>query len=153
MLSFIASFGGSCLHRATRWGAVLALVASLMLSLATSAAADNCGHYVKRLGPGFVPSKAAAEKVAAESNHPTTNSPCPCQGPECRRAPQDETPLPPSAPVRTASPQDLMSLADREIEITLGSSWLTGDCSGRPSRGYPLRVMPPPRALFFLGGG
>jgi hypothetical protein len=147
MLSFIANFGGSCVHRATRWGSSIALVAGLMLSLASGAAADTCGHYVKRLGPGFTPGKAAAEKVADESNHTTSKSPCPCQGPECRRAPQDQTPLPPSAPVRTASPQDLMSLADRrDIEMTFGSSWLTGDFSGRPSRGYPLGMMRPPSA-------
>src|SRR5262245_45411529 len=108
MLSFIASFGGACVHRATRWAVPFALVAGLILSLANSAAADSCGHYVKRLGPGFTPGKAAAEKVAAESSHSATKSPCPCQGPECRRAPQDETPLPPSAPVRTASPQELI---------------------------------------------
>jgi|GEM_PF-3668395 len=145
MLSFIARFGGPCVHRASRWGVPFAL-AGLMLSFANSAAADSCGHYVKRLGPGFMPGQAAAEKVAAESNHTTAKSPCPCHGPECRRAPQDETPLPPSAPVRTTSPQELMSLADRDIEMTFGSSWLTGDFSGRPSRGYPLGMMRPPSA-------
>jgi hypothetical protein len=144
MLSYIASFGGSCRHRATRWAVSFALVAGLMLSLANSAAADTCGHYVKRLGPGFMPGKASAEKVATQSNHATTKFPCPCQGPECRRAPQDETPLPPSAPVRTASPQELISLAVRDFEITFGSSWLTGDFSGRPSRGYPLGMIRPP---------
>ncbi|MCI0357508.1 MAG: hypothetical protein L0211_03360 [Planctomycetaceae bacterium] len=124
----------------------LTLVAGLVLSLANIASADSCGHYVKRLGPGFVPGKAAAEKVAANSHNMRTSAPCPCEGPQCRRAPQDQTPLPPSAPVSSILPQELMSLADRNVDFNFGSSWLAGEFSGRPSRGYPLGTNRPPSA-------
>jgi hypothetical protein len=111
-----------------------------------AAQAASCGHYVKRLGPGFVPGKAAAEKVAAQSHDMPSQSPCGCRGAECRRAPLRPTPLAPAAPERFLSPQDLTTIAHADVHLTMDSAWLLGDLSGRPSRGYPLETNRPPSA-------
>jgi len=130
--------------RTLRWLAVFALAIGLAMSLAGGAAADTCGHYVKRLGPGFVPGKAAAEQVAAESHSMPDSTPCPCRGPECGRSPHDQTPFSPSTPVRLHAPPELITIAVRSFELRLGSSGLVGDSFGRPSRGYPLGKIRPP---------
>jgi hypothetical protein len=122
---------------------VFALATGLAGSLVTGSAEGSCGDYVKRLGPGFVPGKAAAEQVAADS-HAAMPAPCPCQGPECRRSPRDQAPLPPSTPTRITSSQELTTIADRSFALTLGSCWFVGEFSGRPSRGYPLGTIRPP---------
>ena len=126
----------------------LALIAAI--SLEGTSSGETCGHYVKRLGPGFVPGASAAEKVAADAKsmlaqHSTpAETPCPCQGPECRRAPQDQAPLVPEAPIRILTPQDLLPLANADAEFTLHGARHFGEISSRPSRGYPLGTNRPP---------
>jgi hypothetical protein len=131
--------------RNLRWLAAIALAMGLAASLISSSAEASCGDYVKRLGPGFVPGKAAAEQVAAES-HTSMPASCPCHGPECRRSPRDQAPLPPSTPTRTTSSQELTTIAHRSLTLTLGSCWFVGEFSGRTSRGYPLGTNRPPSA-------
>jgi len=135
--------------RPWRWLVLSALAVGLMGWLgAGSAQADSCGHYVKRLGPGFVPGKAAAEKVAAAeaAHHSPAQSPCGCRGPECRRAPLEPTPSTPNSPLRISSHQDLTSLTDRSPTLALSSHWLLGEFSALPTSGHPLRMDRPPIA-------
>jgi hypothetical protein len=131
---------------------VAALALGAAFSLAGRSTGETCGHYVKRLGPGFVPGAAAAEKVAAESQSMLTHqsapsqTPCPCHGPECRRGPQDQAPLAPEAPIRVLTSQDLIPLADHDVLLSLSRSRHAGDFSARESRGYPLGTNRPPCA-------
>jgi hypothetical protein len=128
-----------------RWIACGLVVAALFALFGSeSAVAESCGHYVKRLGPGFVPGKAAAEKVAAETAAHQASVPCGCKGPECRRAPADPTPLVPGAPLRIPAPREMTLLAGGDFAIRLSGDWLTVDPSARPLSGYPLRLNRPP---------
>ena len=134
---------------ATRWLAVGALALGVAVSLAGTSSAETCGHYVKRLGPDFVPGAAAAEKVAADTQamaeHSTrSETPCPCHGPECRRGPQDHAPLAPEAPVRILTSQDLIPLADCDPEFSLGRARYAAQISAEASRGYPQGLNRPP---------
>src|SRR5262245_36635998 len=131
MFSFVARIARFNCHCALRCSTGCALIAGLLLTLSSTATADSCGYYVKRLGPGFVPGKDAASKLAEQPHDNRSEIPCPCHGPECRRGPQDHTPLPPSAPTRVVAPQDLMSLADSDLESIFGSSWLSSNFSGQ----------------------
>jgi len=101
------------------------------------------------LGSDFVPGQAAADQVVAEnmtaeSHNMPVSTPCPCQGPECRRAPHDHSPLHPSSPVRTTVSQELTALATRSFDLTLGDCWFIGEFSGLALRGHPLGVIRPP---------
>jgi hypothetical protein len=124
--------------------AVLSVCCTLVF--VDQATAESCGHYVKRLGPGFVPGKAAAEQVAAQSHDVPPASPCGCKGPECQRAPLEHLPLAPATPGRITTPQDLTAVAVASLQLALDSGWLRGEISGRPSRGYPLETSRPPSA-------
>jgi hypothetical protein len=138
-----------CSARLLRCVGVAALaIGCACLTDGGAAEASSCGHYVKRLGPGFVPGKAAAQRVAATevAHSKPAQSPCGCRGPECHRAPLDPTPLAPSAPLRTLSQQDLTLLADESLTLALSSRWLVGDVSAEPASGYPLRMDRPPIA-------
>jgi hypothetical protein len=111
----------------------------------SAAEAASCGHYVKRLGPGFVPGKAAAEQVAAEeAAHQSSPAPCGCQGPECHRAPADTTPLVPGSPLRIPAPKDITSLATSDFVICLSGNWRADELSCRPLSGHPARLNRPP---------
>jgi len=144
MLDLRSLPSGQIQPRTVRWVAVFALAIGLAALFAGGASADTCGHYVKRLGPGFVPGKAAAEQVAAETHDMPTSTPCPCRGPQCGRSPHDHTPFSPSTPVRLQVPPDLITFAVRSFELRLGSSGLVDDSTCRPSRGYPLGTIRPP---------
>jgi hypothetical protein len=115
--------------------AVLGLVAE------RSVDAASCGHYVKRLGPGFIPGKAV---TSYPLNAGSAETPWPCRGPECHRSPQLPTPLAPNAPVRISAPQDLLAIADRTLVLSRPHAWLSGEFSARPLRGYPSRLDRPP---------
>jgi hypothetical protein len=134
-----------------RWAFCAALAFGIAALLGgNSAQAESCGHYVKRLGPDFVPGKAAAEKVAAENaaeeaaHEMPAHSPCGCRGPECHPAPLEPTPLTPNLPTRIPAPQEITSLAERDFVIGQPSHWLLGQHSCRPLSGYPLRLDRPP---------
>lgn len=135
--------------RLVRWMGIAALaIGCAGLLGGGTAEAASCGHYVKRLGPGFVPGKAAAAKVAAaEAVHPApSQSPCGCRGPECHSSPSHHVPLSPTAPLRLIVQQELVSIADCRFQVEMASHWLAGDLFGRPSRGYPLGTSRPPCA-------
>lgn len=129
-----------------RWAVGAALVAAALAWFGPAAEASSCGHYVKRLGPGFVPGKAAAEQVAAEkaAHKAPMGSPCGCKGPECQRAPVDTMPLVPGTPLRIPASQDITSLAIGDFAICLSGHWLVADLSCRPLCGYPTRLNRPP---------
>ena len=122
--------------------AFLLTLACLVLVHQRSADASSCGHYVKRLGPGFVPGKSIGADAALAAI-PIEKS-CPCQSPECRSLPQLPVPLNPDAPVRLSAPQELVAITDRSLAVWRTCSWLVGDFSVRPSRGYPTRLDRPP---------
>ena len=65
--------------RLSRLGAGVLAVCGVLLASGGVAYGQSCGHYVKRLGPDFVPGKAAAEKIAAQSHDNATNPPCGCR--------------------------------------------------------------------------
>ncbi len=116
------------------------------LSVADSGVVQaSCGHYVKRLGPGFVPGKAAA-KAVAQLPAPHAAIPCGCRGPECGRAPLDHAPLSPTPPLRFTAQQELTAIAIGTLELTPDRGWLVLEFSGRPARGYPLGTTRPPCA-------
>jgi hypothetical protein len=129
--------------------------AALVLALlgGSSVRAESCGHYVKRLGPGFVPGKSAAEKVAADQLHAMqhetlpTDPPCGCRGPECHRAPNHPTPLTPNSPLRIPAPQEITSLAAGSDTFVLGANWLLSQTSCRLQSGFPQRLNRPPAAI------
>jgi hypothetical protein len=131
--------------------ALCALSLSVAISMPQAAAAESCGHYVKRLGPGFVPGDAAAKQVADQSqamaaHTAPSQTPCPCQGPECRRAPQDQVPLSPKEPARVLTPQELVGLGNVECDFSLTRGRFDSEISCRPSRAYPLGMNRPPCA-------
>ena len=134
-----------------RWMACCALVAAVVIALSKPSAAESCGHYVKRLGPGFVPGADAAKKVNEQSQQMAehsvpTQAPCPCHGPQCRRAPAEQAPLSPQAPTRILTSQELVALADEATDFSPARSRFAGNFSCRPSRGYPLGTNRPPCA-------
>jgi hypothetical protein len=137
-----------------RWVIGVALAAGMVAWLGVnSAEAASCGHYVKRLGPSFVPGKGAAEKIAAEQaahklpgDKSPAESPCGCKGPECHGAPLAPTPFAPNSPLRIPAPQEVTSLAHRDFTIGLGSDWLLAELSCQPLAGFPQRLARPPAA-------
>ena len=117
--------------------------AGLGLVTERSVDAASCGHYVKRLGPGFVPGKTVVANpmpISAVS----AEAPCPCHGPECRHSPQLPMPLSPSTPVRITATQDLVDIADHSRVHSRSCGSLFSDFSGRPLCGYPSGVYRPP---------
>jgi len=126
---------------ARHWAVAALVLGCLVLVTERSAEAESCGHYVKRLGPGFVPGKTVTTEAAPAA---PAQTPCPCHGPECRRLPQLPTPYHPNAPVRISAPQELIGIADHSLVLSRPGSWLVGEFSGRPSRGYPSRLDRPP---------
>jgi hypothetical protein len=134
--------------RFVRWVGIAALAIGCAGLLGGAAEAASCSHYVKRLGPGFVPGKAAAEKVAAaEAAHRApSQSPCGCRGPECHSSPSNHVPASPAAPHRLIVQQELVSIAGCPFQVEMASHRLASDLFGRPSRGYPLGTSRPPCA-------
>jgi hypothetical protein len=126
-----------------RWLCACGIVVGV--SLFTSPVSASCGHYVKRMGPGFVPGKAAAQRVARELAAPN-QTPCGCQGPECRRAPQDSVPLSPKAPSRQFTSQDLVIAAANDTPAEPRAGTLYGASVIDLSSGYPKRLNRPPAA-------
>jgi hypothetical protein len=123
--------------------AIAALVLAGFAAVEQAAEASSCGHYVKRMGPGFVPGQTAATQAAVDQV-PANNTPCPCHGPECRRLPQLPTPYSPGAPVRLSAPQELIAIADRSLILSRPASWLAAELAARPSSGFPARLDRPP---------
>jgi hypothetical protein len=144
-MSILPQAGG---HASLRLGRLVAGGALVLCCWALLEAgevrADSCGHYVKRLGPGFVPGNAADTKAAAEKI--PAEAPCGCRGPQCRQLPPQHSPLQPTAPVRFTTHQDVTSTAAATLQLSLDGSWLAGEFSGRPSRGYPQPLGRPPSA-------
>jgi len=132
------------LPRISRAGIGVLAACCLLVAGGGVAHGQSCGHYVKRLGPGFVPGKAAAEKVAAQSHDEATKPPCGCRGPECHRAPLEHLPVAPATPERITAPQDATMIAAANVRLEMEGNWLFGDAAGRPSRGYPLETNRPP---------
>jgi hypothetical protein len=126
-----------------RWLGVCALASGIAV-LTSSTASASCGHYVKRLGPGFVPVQAAVKRLARETHSVTV--PCGCQGSECRRAPQDSVPLNPQAPVRQFTQQDLVAIAVHDALAGPHVAALYGSSAAHVSSGYPSRLNRPPAA-------
>lgn len=129
--------------RWSRWLAVCTLAGGIAL-LASSTASASCGHYVKRLGPGFVPGQDAAQRVATETS--SNSVPCGCHGAECRRAPQDSVPLSPQAPVRQFTQQDLVAIAADDAGDGPRVAALYAGSAAYVSSGYPTRLNRPPAA-------
>lgn len=138
-----------------RLAACCALAVAAIGLTGRTASAESCGHYVKRLGPSFVPGKAAAEKIAAEhvqmAGHASeqtapAQSPCGCRGPECRQNRHPASPLAPTGPVRMVRAPELTLIALRDFDLELESRALAFDSLSRPSRGYAQGMMRPPCA-------
>lgn len=129
--------------RWSRWLGVCALAGGIAL-LASSSASASCGHYVKRLGPGFDPGQTATKRLASESQF--APAPCGCRGSECRRAPRDLVPVNPQAPVRQYTQQDLVPIAAADALDGPGVSALFAASAIDLSSGYPARLNRPPAA-------
>ena len=141
--------------RLPRVAAIGAVAITAFAVLSGTASAESCGHYVKRLGPGFVPGKSAAEKIAAEHSQMASlageqtapaASPCGCRGPECRQNRHPASPLSPTGPVRMVRAPELTLIALRDFALELESRTLAFDSLSRPSRGYPQGMIRPPSA-------
>jgi hypothetical protein len=105
-----------------------------------NAAAESCGHYVKRMGPGFVPGK-----TDVATHQPATEVPCGCTGAHCGRAPQPIAPQSPGNPLRLHKVQDVVACAAGSELDPLNRGWYVADSSLRVSRGYMSRLDRPPR--------
>jgi hypothetical protein len=126
---------------------LVALAVGLSALGGSVAKADSCGHYVKRLGPGFVPGKAALAVVnnLHDKQSPSpTDVPCGCRGPECHRAPLAPAPANPPVPVRSHSQQDLVALVDAGGFAGLSNAHLVSQISAQPRSGFPLLLDRPP---------
>jgi hypothetical protein len=121
----------------------------LLLAVSGESAEASCGHYVKRLGPGFMPAKTVDTRPdASQAALPTepTERPGGCHGPECRGTPLLPVPSPAPAPQRTLSQQDLAASANADFQLTCPAGELFDAQPDRMSSGHPQRLDRPPIA-------
>jgi hypothetical protein len=118
-----------------RRGVLFALVAAAGCLVIDNESQAGCSHYVKKLGPGFVPGKvlvASPDKQPAE----LTALPRPCSGPECQGIPPARSPATPLLPVPKVAQEWALLIIDADLANSNRTSWDRDSLSVRPLAGY-----------------
>jgi hypothetical protein len=142
--------------RSRRWrrigtNLVLLIAAALAGSWFAESASASCGHYVRRLGPGFVPAKPVAitgtSRTDMNDDFSFSRIPSRCRGPECRdRAPQAPEPLAPANPSRVHRTQDEpIGSAAAAIRFLPASGEFLALFAEQPRSGFPPSLDRPPK--------
>ncbi|MEX2174587.1 MAG: hypothetical protein WD872_09505 [Pirellulaceae bacterium] len=141
----LSSFLSRCF---LRWAVLAALTLVLGGWTGNVQAAASCGHYVKRLGPGFVPERkpttdqqSASQKSVADQ---TPSEPHGCHGAECHGAPYAPLPSNPQVPPRSQQRQELVGIGDEAAWQLDSHARFADESSPRASAGYPQRQNRPP---------
>jgi hypothetical protein len=118
-----------------RRGLLFALIAAAGCLLIADESQAGCSHYVKKLGPGFVPGKV---RVAGLVNQPTELAavPRPCSGPECQGIPPAHSPASPLLPVPKSTQEWALLALHSDSTNSAAGSWDRDSLTVRPLAGY-----------------
>jgi hypothetical protein len=103
-----------------------------------SEAQAGCGHYVRRLGPDFVPGKFRAAEGASQVSTAmqTPSLPVHCSGPQCQQQRTPQPPLVPPLPPSQSTPEGAVISSGSELLAAAPAIWKREDFYVRPLAGY-----------------
>lgn len=127
--------------RFTRRMAVVALALLLGCLAANQKAEAGCGHYVRKLGAGFVPGKTPARLANADIDNvhlpeEVLASPHRCTGPECQGLPLGSLPVTPALPAMQTTHEGAVMLPPIEPASQIPGSWQRETLHARPLAGF-----------------
>lgn len=98
----------------------------------------GCGHYVRRLGPGFIPGKVRPAEIASHLSSETQAPQLPvhCSGPQCQQQRTPQLPLVPPLPPSQSTPEGAVIGSGFELLAAVPATWARENLYVRPLAGY-----------------